>query len=78
LLGGDLSLTIIAKLFSTPEAFHKGVHGLLSCGDVVLLDADGNALPEWRWKQVFALSSEAAPLGHFRLRVTPQGAKRIG
>src|SRR6516162_6958108 len=78
LLGGDLPLTVIATLYSTPEAFHKGVQGLLSCGDVLLLDTDGNALPEWRWREVFAPSSEAALLGHFRLRVTPQGAKRIG
>jgi hypothetical protein len=33
LLGGDMPLTVIATLYSTPDAFRKGVQGLLSCGD---------------------------------------------
>jgi len=39
LLGCDMPLTVIAKLYSSAEAFRKGVTGLLSCGDVLLLDA---------------------------------------
>ena len=44
LLGGDMPLTVIANLYSTPEAFWQGIRGLLSCGDVLLLDDDGNAV----------------------------------
>jgi len=28
LIGGDMPLTVIAKLYSTPDAFFKGVRGL--------------------------------------------------
>jgi len=76
LLGGDMPLTVIAKLYSSPEAFRTGVRELLSCGDVLLLDSEGNGVPTWRWREVFDLSS-AEHLGKFQLRVTPQGAKRV-
>jgi dihydroxyacid dehydratase/phosphogluconate dehydratase len=78
LQGDDLPLTVIATLYSSPEAFRKGVLGLLVCGDVLLLDAEDNAVPKWRWREIFAPSSEIEQLGHFRLRLTSQGAKRIG
>ena len=77
LLGGDQRLTIIARLYSTPDAFHKGVRGLLSCGDVLLLDGDGNTVPEWRRREIFAPGAQTEQLEQFRLRVTPQGAKRV-
>jgi len=78
LLGSDMPLTVIAKLYASAEAFCKGVLGLLSCGDVLLLDADGNPVPTWRWREILAPSPEAEQLGHFQLRVTPQGAKKVG
>jgi len=37
MLGGDLRLEAISKLFPSSGAFEQGVLGLLSCGDVVLL-----------------------------------------
>ncbi len=77
LLGGDMPLTVIAKLYSSAEAFRKGVTGLLSCGDVLLLDADGISVPTWRWREVFASGSDAEQLGHFSLRLTPQGEKKV-
>ena len=77
LLGGDMPVAVIAKLYSAPEAFQAGIKALLSCGDVLLLDTEGNAVPAWRWREVFDLSS-AEQLGQFQLRLTPQGAKRIG
>jgi len=78
LLGGDMSVTVIAKLYPTPEAFRKGILALLSCGDVVLLDANGNAVPTRRWREIFPDGSDTEQLEHFRVRVTPQGAKKIG
>jgi dihydroxyacid dehydratase/phosphogluconate dehydratase len=78
LLGGDLPVTVIAKLYSTPECFRKGILGLLSSGDVVLLDANDNAVPEWRCKEIFTYRFDTEQLDNFRVRVTPQGAKRVG
>lgn len=77
LLGGDMPLTVIAKLYSSPESFRTGIGGLLACGDVLLLEANGNAIPSWRWREVFETGSDAEQLGQFQLRVTPQGAKKI-
>jgi hypothetical protein len=71
-----MQLTVIAKLYTSPEAFRKGISGLLSCGDVLLLDTEGKPVPPWRWGEVFELSS-VEHLGQFQLRVTPQGAKRV-
>lgn len=58
LLGGDMPLTVIAKLYSSPESFRTGIGGLLACGDVLLLEANGNAIPSWRWREVFETGSE--------------------
>lgn len=74
----NLPLAVIAKLYTNLEAFHKGVRGLLSCGDVLLLDGDGSAVPEWRWREIFAPGARTEQLEQYRLRITPQGARRIG
>lgn len=78
LLGGDLPLVVIATLYPTPEAFDKGIQGLLSSGDVLLFDSDGNQIPAWQWREVFSPSLQTGQVIRFRLRITPKGAKRIG
>ena len=73
----DLPLTVIAMLYATSEAFRKCVTGLLLCGDVLLLDAEDNAVPKWQWRKIFGIY-DSGQHGHYRLRLTPQGARRIG
>ena len=40
LLGSDLSLGIVLRLYSDATAFKRGVHALLASGDVCLLTTD--------------------------------------
>jgi hypothetical protein len=54
LLGGDLPLEVISKLFLSREAFDKSILGLLSGGDVVLVTLSGDEVPDWRWRKVFS------------------------
>jgi len=75
LLGGDLSLASIRTLYSSDEGFLQGTAGLLSCGDVVLLTAEGITVPDWQVREfVKALPSSWQCL---KLRLTDQGARRI-
>lgn len=78
LLGGDMSLEIIRGLYPDDPAFMKGIEGLLSCGDILLLDHDGTAVPQWRWRRMFADGTIMDQLGQFTASLTDQGAKRIG
>jgi hypothetical protein len=76
LLGGDLPLEVISKLFLSREAFEKGILGLLSCGDVVLLTVDGVKVPDWRWRELFSRAG-LQQLQQMQLKITPQGARRV-
>jgi hypothetical protein len=75
LLGGDLRLGMIAALFPSREEFSRGVMGLLSSGDVIL---EKNEVPRWRWRELFCSDSVLPELEYLQLRITPQGARRIG
>lgn len=77
LQGGDLRLEIIFKLFPSPEAFMQGVRGLLECGDVVLVTEEAE-LSNWQWRRLFSEKELLKNLKTLRLRITPQGANKIG
>ncbi|HMH00571.1 MAG TPA: hypothetical protein VK555_04110 [Terriglobales bacterium] len=77
LLGGDLSLALILPMYPSQEAFGRGVLGLLSCGDVVLMTTEGVEVPPWRWRKLFSDRIVFQQLENFRLRITPQGAGKI-
>ena len=74
LLGGDVRLEVISKLYPSREAFERGIPGLLSGGDVVLVSPNGDGVPKWRWREL--LSGKG--LEELDLRITPQGARKIG
>jgi len=78
LLGGDLPLSVVRNVYPDSEAFRRGVLGLLSCGDVCLLAGDRTVVPAWRWRELFVESTVVDELGNMRLRITAQGARRIG
>jgi hypothetical protein len=77
LLGGDLSLATIRKLYLTDSDFAKGTMGLLADGDVRLLAADGVDIPQWRWRELFHEPGLRLELEKMKLRVTRQGAARV-
>ena len=78
LQGGDLTLEVILKLFPSNEAFERGVLGLLSGGDVLLIAVAGDEVPQWRWRELFMDGMVFEQLGALKLRITPIGAKRVG
>ena len=78
LQGGDLSLELVAKLFSSLDDFRRGVQGLLSSGDVVLIAHDGSEVAKRHWQELFRQHAVAGSIAQLRLRLTPQGVQRIG
>jgi hypothetical protein len=78
LLCGALSLGIILRLYPDASAFQRGVHGLLSVGDVRLLAGDGIEVPAWRWRELFIEGGVMNTLDQLMLDITDQGARRIG
>ena len=65
LLGGDLTLDVIRRVWSDDARFLLGVKGLVSSGDVQLLTRDGGEVPTWRWRQLFDDKSVLAELSGF-------------
>lgn len=77
LVGGDLQLAIIRRLYPDAQAFMRGVLGLLSSGDVCLITNDGFDVPRWRWRELFVEGVAVEELGDLKLKITDQGARKI-
>lgn len=77
LLTGQLSLSIIRKVYVDEDSFIRGVHGLLSAGDVRLLMNDGTEVPSWRWRELFIEGGAMKALDQLKLDITIQGVQRI-
>lgn len=78
LLSGELPLSVVCKLYPDVDTFLSGVHGLLKSGEVRLLTAQGDEVPDWRWRGLFVEGTITEQLKNFRLEITDQGSKRIG
>ena len=78
LLGGELSLTVIRRLFPDQGTFAQGTMGLIATGDACLVASAGGDVPLWRCSELFAdprfLEKD---LDKFQLRITDQGVRRI-
>jgi len=77
LLGSDLSLSIVLRLYSDAATFKHGVHALLASGDVCLLTTDEVEVPTWRYRELFIDGTVMQQLEQMKLRITPHGALRI-
>ena len=77
LLGGDLSLRVVSRLYPDAAAFKCGVLGLIASGDVSLLTAEDGALPYWHCRELLVDASAAREMEHLKLRITAQGTLRI-
>ena len=77
LQGRDEKLSVIRQVFASDQRFVQGVAGLLQEGDVVLL-AEGVVVPEWKVRALFRDGEILSALGSYVLRLTKQGAQRIG
>jgi hypothetical protein len=76
LLGGDLRLEVVARLFPSHEAFQRGIIGLLSSGDVVLV-AQAEEIPSWRWKQLFSHELVPSETESISVKITAEGVRKI-
>jgi len=77
LAGGDLSLAVIQELFPDLQAFEKGVLRMLQSGDVRMLQLDGKAVEEWRWKEYLGEHSSEYDPAQLKLSLTTIGAGKI-
>jgi hypothetical protein len=77
LLGGDLSLEVVLRLYPDADAFRHGVFGLITGGDICLLGADYREVPHWRCRELFGDEIEIQEMERMELRITARGALRI-
>ena len=77
LQGKDLPLGIILQVYPDASAFMRGVLGLIAGGDVRLLTNDDVEVPSWRCRELFGDGSVMREMEGMKLRITPQGARRI-
>ena len=77
LLGGDMRLDIVRKVWPDDERFVVGIKALVVAGDVLLLTSGIAEVPNWRWRQLFDDGLVLTELGGFSLRLTDQGSARI-
>lgn len=77
LLGGDLALPVVRRVYPDDERFLRGVHGLLLSGDVDLLTADGQPVPPWKVEELFERRAILQAMDGFKLHLTDQGGKRV-
>ena len=77
LIGADFTLSVIRGFYPSDISFLKGVHGLLSGGDVRLLMLNHEEVPQWRWRELFTAGKALKQLDDLMLQVTEQGAGRV-
>jgi hypothetical protein len=77
LLGGEMPLSIIRRLFESDQSFARGILGLLQSGDVRLLDASHVEVPQRRWRSPFIENQVLNELSSFTLDITRSGAAKV-
>jgi hypothetical protein len=77
LLGCDLPLMTVMHLYLDAAAFKIGVLGLITSGDVCLFTIDDIKVPSWRYRELFVKGYAKQELESMKLRITPQGVRRI-
>ena len=77
LLGGDLSLNIIAKLFQDQGHCQRAIQAMLRDGQVRILDAQGVPIPEWRYRELQSEPEFWAIGTRYRMSITDLGADLV-
>lgn len=75
LLGDDLSLPVVRRIFPDDNFFARAMNAMLETGEVRLIGNDGVELPRWQWQQILRAREHAAEI---RVQITTAGASRIG
>lgn len=77
LISGSLSLAIIADLFPDRDRCRRALGAMVKCGEVRIVDAAGEALPQWRYREVESAPDTWSKGTPYRLEITDFGIKRI-
>jgi hypothetical protein len=77
LLGGEMRLTFIRRVYDCNEAFTRGVLGLLQSGEVKLFDQSHTEVPRWRWRPLFEQGEVLSAMESCKLDVTEAGAAKV-
>jgi hypothetical protein len=77
LVGGDLSLAVIAGLFADQEHCRRAIDAMVTSGEVHVLDAGGAVLPAWRYRELQYAQDTWSKATPYRLAITEMGAKRV-
>lgn len=72
----DLLLSVVIQIYDSEERFRVGIHGLLTGGDVRLLNAEGAEIPSWRWRELFVEGQVMNLLDELSLSLTDRGAAK--
>lgn len=75
LLGGEMPLNVIRRIYADDESFAKSMKELLASGDIRLLA--GDEVPKWQWKELLADGGWKRQQTPLTLAITESGANRI-
>lgn len=73
LLGGDMTLNTIRRIFPSDHRFQKAILAMLHEGEIRLLGKDGTEPPRWQWALILGDSDRWFD---YRLSLTDLGSKR--
>jgi hypothetical protein len=77
LLGGDMPLDVLARLFPDTGRFAHAFSKMIQAGEVRLADATGKPIPLWRFQELDRSGDLVAAAVTIRVSVTEVGAKRV-
>ena len=73
-----MPLSVVRLVYQDDQRFASSTHAMLTSGDVSLRDEHGEAIPSWRWKELFIDGAWVCDQSRLLLELTDQASKRIG
>jgi hypothetical protein len=76
LLGDDLPLSTIRKIFQDDRRFAHAIVAMLNDGQVILRTTDGETVAPWQWRVVVEGMTDESAAAYW-LSLTAAGARRV-
>jgi len=77
LVGRNLPLNVIASLFPEQDHCRRAIQAMLLEGQVRIVDVEGVAIPDWRYRELQFQPEFWASGTPYRMSITDFGAKRV-
>lgn len=77
LLGGEMRLNVVRRIYDADASFMRGILALLQSGDVRLFDESHQEVARWRWRRLFEEGEVLLALESFTLEVTEGGVAKV-